>query len=47
MIKNVFVKGEPKRRESDVYISNDSWIVMDIWWWIYKYKPIGMVWYSN
>ena len=30
MIENIFVKEEPKRKESDVYISNDSWIVMDI-----------------
>ena len=30
MRKNVFTKRESKRRESDVYISDDSWAIIDV-----------------
>jgi len=43
MIENIFAKRELKGSESDIYISNDSWIIMDIQWWIHKYELIGVV----
>ena len=41
------MKRESKRRKFSVYISDDSWIVMDTWSHIHKHKLVVMVWYSN
>jgi len=43
VIENIFMKRELKRRNSGIYISDDSWIVMDTQWHICKHEPIGVV----
>ena len=47
VVKNVFTERKPKRRKSNIYIGDDSWIVIDTWRHACEHNPIGVVWHSN
>ena len=47
VVENVFTERKLKRRKFNVYIGDDSWIVMDTWRYVCKHNPIGVVWHSN
>ena len=47
MKKNIFIKRKTKGRKSDIYVSNNPWAIMDVWWLVGKHKPVGVVRNSN